>query len=287
MELKRVVMYNFAYFGGQRETVNLNGHFTAITDMNEFVFFKHGDYLGFTTYEPMFESRDLTDSEYRLANDYVRKHLERESYVSVATSDDVALFNTLKRYKYSEKTISANITYGDKVIDLFTKEVFVVNNDHNVSYINRNFNYKLVDRDLHPKENTILEFKEVLSKINPFNDWVICDLPKKGLDNYHGNYIIDNQTYKMNSHSKTDTYYITTPEGITYSKKSSISAPFYDCIDILTGFVHCEYVDGNPTYHTIKECQHNPGNHSIGVATRFKLFNDNKSYRYNTRITYL
>lgn len=287
MELKRVVIFNFAYFGGQRESVNLSGHFTAITDMDEFVFFKHGDYLGFTTYEPMFESRDLTDSEYRLANDYVREHLKSESFVSDATNEDIKLFNELKRYKYSDKTISANITYGDKVINLFTNEVFEINHDRDVNYINRNFNYKLVDRDLHPKENTLSEFKKVLSKVNPFDGWDVCELPKNGLSNYHGDYIIDNQKYKMNSHSKTDTYYITTPEGITYSKKSSISAPFYDCIDLLTGFVFMEYIDGTPHYHVVKECEHKPGKTDIYSPTRFKLFNDEKSYRYNTRMTYL
>jgi len=289
-ELLILPAFNLAFFGGWREKISIDGHYTLITDGNEFVFYKIGDYGGMTWIKECFESPVLSEGDYRYVNDFIR-HTSKSRFREVDEQKEIDLFNSLKKYKLADKNLSANINYGDNIIDLETDEKLLVDYDHNLRYLNQNFKYKILDRDLHPAKNTLQNLKDKLATINPFQKWTeIDELPKKNtLSNLKGKFIIDGETYLMDSCYKTDTYYITTPEGKNYSLRSGISAPYYDTIDLLSGHIFTEYVDGNPYNHCFKQVVNDLSETKWDnkIPMRFKHFNEAESYKYNTRLTYL
>lgn len=300
MKLKRESLYNFAFFGGQRDNCVFDGHYAFITDLKEFVFYKVADYGGFMWVRDNLQKVELSENQYRYVHDAVldaTKHMIGEDLLMQADSESEELWNTCIKYKLQGKRISANIHRGDTVINLLDNTTFKVDHYHDIDYINRDFHYKIVDREVHPPKATLNEFKLKLGECVLFSGWNVCELPNKGLNNFDGDLIINGNRFKLNSHfpdkAGADTYYITTPEKTTYFLKSSIRSPFCKMIDLLTGFVHMQYVDGCPVYHCIHEVINDLSNarslFSDGSKnpTRFKHFTEKESYYYNTRMTYL
>lgn len=271
-------IYNLGFFGGWREgNTGVDGHYEVITDGKEFCIKKIGDYGGLTWIKDCNEQAELTESGYRYVHDIVLKR------VKVKTDDfkPSELPVGLKRYKLHNKRISANIFRGDTIKDLRTGEVFVVSYDNDLECLNRDFNYKLLDRELHPEPVLRSEFIKVLEQVNPFEKWEVTDTIKKGKDYlYMFTMKVKGIEYKCSVNYKHNAYYIETA-GVTYSYYSPVSAPFYDTISLLKGNVYADYIEGKRIEYNVfsvetdKEFDHN------------ELFTEEKSYRYNTALTYL
>jgi hypothetical protein len=201
------------------------------------------------------------------------------------------MFNEGKRYKIHSGRISANIDYGDTVKDLATGEIFKVDGGHDVSYINRNFFYKLTDRELHPEPETLEALIQKNESTNAFADWDKLDtLPKKNKNQIFERYIVNGETYKIvKDYTGNGHYFIQTPTGEVYGKRSSISKPFYDAIDIIVGAVRSEYESstGRRYEHVYKDVEHVIDGSDCLIPTRFKKATEPKSYHYNNRLTYL
>lgn len=310
MKLLSKPLYNFYFFGTQREpdARRLNGHFAYITDGNEFVFYKLGDYGGFTWIrETKGADREfkLNDAEYRVVHDAIlreqygsHRNLELLYNLEVASNEVTNMWDMFKHYPLLDYRVSGNIQHGDEVINLLTNDVFTVDHTHDISYINRDFHYKLTKREVHPKPVTLKDFKAKLKSVNPFQDWTEVKSRRKDLNNFNGDYIINGEQWKLNSKytdKGLDTYYITTPKDVIWSMESNISAPFYDALVIITGEIYSEidYSDHRRYNYCIYECVNDVsrtkpfGDQLYQIPTRFRLFNEEASYRYNTRLTYL
>lgn len=288
--------YNVGFMGCQREQSTIDGHYYIVTDFKEFVIQKFGTYANFTSITHDVQSLVLTPGDIRFVNDYILKEMDKYD-VSNATDIADAMWDNVygdtrklienlwaneKHHPFVNKRISANIQWGDTVTNLEDGETFTVNSDHDLPYINRNHYYKLVDRDMHPKEMTKKEFLVKFAKVNPWSDFSNWEtdkpLPKKP---YHLKTLtIDGEVYACYIDYDKDIYYIVHNETV-YSYASNISRPFYDCVDKLTGFVFHKYVDGSPYHYCLKKVS------SSDVSDHFKVFNEPVSYRYNTRATYI
>jgi hypothetical protein len=76
--------------------------------------------------------------------------------------------------------------------------------------------------------------------------------------------------------------------GKVYMTSSSISAPFYDTVDVLIGLVYTDYVDGSRINYVIHDVESSLNKWTKTTPEYHILkFNDDVSYRYNTRNTYL
>ncbi len=292
-------LYNFGYMGVQRESqAKIDGHYTVVTDLKEFVIQKFGDYAGFQSITPDIQSlNDLNESSYRFVNDGIRTELARYSAKEATDIADpmwddiygetrvnmVSLWKSEKHYPYSPIRISANIHWGDNVIDLKTGETFKVNSDHDIPYINRNFRWKLIDRELHPKKMTLAEFKEVYAKAeNPLlSNWKTDKpLPKKKDQHHLQTLNIEGKIYEGCVDFDKNTYYIV-HENVVYSYHSHVSSPYYKVIDYLTGYVcNSEYINGCSYHRCIKPVV------SDIDTDRFELMTELESYDYNTRATH-
>lgn len=303
MKLKVESLYNFAFFGGQRDNCHFDGHYAYVTDLKEFVFYKVADYGGFMWVRKNLQTVELTENQYRYVHDAIFKntrYLIGEDLLMDVEPEFEKYFTEMKRYKLQSDFISANVHRGDTVVDISgkdDKEPFIVDHTHDLNYINRNHHYKILNRDVHPPMKTREEFIAKLNSIILFSDWTLCELPKKGLNNFQGHYIINGKVYKMDSFypdkGGADTYYITTPGGNTYSKRSSVSRPYYDQIDLLTGEVYCDYENGSPVHYCIHDVVHDLSSAKSLFAcgskhpTKYRHFTEKESYHYNTRLTYL
>lgn len=271
-------LYNFAFFGHWRENCeSLDGHFAYITDLQDFIFYKTADYGGLTWVRPKFSVPELSDSQYRYVHDEILENEHKE--VPDVLPDAVKLWETLKHYPLGDHRISANIGHGDRIVHLETGETVTVGGWHYLRGLNKNYHWKLMDRDLHPEPVKLSEFIEKLSTINPFEGWERIKRPKKAYHN--GDLIINGQTHILESDMDTDRYYITTPDKTTYSIRSNISAPFYHTIALLTGKVFVEYQDGCPFYYCIHDCEST----KTQFPTRYRKFTKPESYHYNSRMT--
>jgi hypothetical protein len=165
--------------------------------------------------------------------------------------------------------------------------VFKVDGTHDVAYINRNYQYKLVDRDLHPEPATLKELIAANEAKNPFERWVKLDkMPKLHKNESLDRFIIDGETYQAIRLDRS--CLIQTPNGDVYERYTSISSPYFEALDILTGKICTEYIDGTPHEHVYKDVKHE-GTRSYGTffPTHYKKVTAEKSYEYNTRLTHL
>lgn len=285
--LSVINLFNLGFMGGNREGVlKIDGQYKVLTDSNEFVLVKIGDYGNFTSFPKVENAKPetLTENEYRFVHDAI---LNTRSRSVEPESEDFELFDKGVKYKLNANRISANIDFGDKVMELDTKKVFVVDGFHDVKYINRNYNYKLVDRELHPEAETLENFIKINESKDPFKKWKKLDaMPKlKAKDTLLDWFIIDGKKYAVTQIN--DYYYMETPEGLVYELFSSISAPFHDTIDILVGRVKTVYVDGNPHEYVYKDAVHEGVRSYKFFPKRFVKMTDKQSYAYNTRLTHL
>jgi hypothetical protein len=288
-------LYNLGFFGGNREgAINVDGQYQVITDRNEFVILKVGGYGNFTSFPEVKNPKPetLTESDYRYVHDALLNQIEKIGDNNHASEADINTFNSAKRYKIHNHRISANIAFGDKIKDLRTSEVIVVNGNHDVKYLNRDFFWKLVDRDLHPEPVTLDQVIKATEAVNPFKDWIkLSEMPKKNKNCIVERYIINGETYTTTKdYTGNGIYYIQTPQGDIYEKKSSISAPFYDTIDILVGNIRSEYdsLSGHRYEHVYKDVVHEcVDNSDFFIPTRYKKATEPTSYYYNNRLTHL
>ena len=288
-KIKVFHIYNLGFFGGNREgKLNIDGQYKFITDFKEFAIVKFGGYGNLTSF-PEVEfttTQELTQPEYRFASDALFKAVRgSHGNFTDAEADEIELFVSGKRYPYNKKRVSANIQFGDAVLDIEKNETFKVSSMHDLRYINRNFNYKLVDRELHPEPATLAEVIEATNKKNPFERWTKLEAMPKLKNMLVDSYTINGQKY-VASHAGDD-YYMQTPQGDVYHLRSNISAPYYDTIDLLTGYVSCKYVDGNPVHKVFNTVVHEEvSGHSFFHPRRFELAKAKKAYEYNTRLTH-
>jgi len=288
---------NMGFMGSWRETnSNLDGNYRIITDGNEFGIIECNDYGGFT-FMGNTKSTELNEAGYRVFHDVIiNDNYFKGLIYSENNSELNDIWSKVKRYKLHKHNISKNIQYGDKVIDLLNGETFIVNSGYDRMYINRSFNYKLVDRpELHPEPMTKSEFLNILkeSEKNVFERyrWTESETPKKGngwLDMFWLK--INGVLYEFGadySHSSQVKYYMFV-NGKVYMTSSSISAPFYDTVDVLIGLVYTDYVDGSRINYVIHDVESSLNKWTKTTPEYHILkFNDDVSYRYNTRNTYL
>lgn len=299
--------YNLGFLGAWREgETGVNGHYTIVTDLKEFVIRKFGTYANFTSITPDNQEVLLKENGIRVVNDYLVKECGKyacEGATDIADEmwDNVygdtrismeSLWKTEKHYPYIPNRISANIQQGDKVKNLKDGEVFVCTYEHDMQYMNRNFMYMLVDRpSLHPLPMNINEFKKLYDKAeNPLSNWKsepVVLKPKDPNRNFKNVFLIDGKqctTYTV--YNKNTTTYVIDYEGVKYYKKSNISRPMYDAIEYLIGLVHNEYIDGSPHKYTFKDVQLIDA-HYDHESKLYHKFTETESYALNTRATYL
>jgi len=290
-QIRIVTIHNFSFMGVMRESdAKLDGHITFIYSDDEFCIKDNFDYGGLTWLGTTLDTPELNDADIRLVNDAILNHKIR--YSRIADKTEIEFFNDSKKYPLKNTHQSYNVKYGDTVTHLETDEIIQVDGGYDVGVINRNFFYKITNRNvIHPAKVTLETFKNKLSEIDPFKlgqfgGWVIAtEIPKKIMNSIAGWITVNGAKYRW--YHNNDDYYIVTPDGIIYYKQSSISAPFYDCLDIIMGLVHNEYrfVEGKRFYHCIHECTCSID--TMGLPQfRFKLFTENESYHYNNRLTH-
>jgi hypothetical protein len=296
MELFELKLYNTAFLGGWREgnVSGMDGHLLIISNKTSFVAIKFGDYGGLTWITDSWEElNNLKANEYRFLHDLVVDKRSRAE-----PSDKIDLFLRLRQHPLFNKHISANIMWGDTVLDLKDGETFTIDHTHDLKYINRNYFYKHVDPDrakLHPAPMTLDDFETLwLSKIKDYKmlwDWEEASRPHKFYQ-YTQLCVIHPAIDEMNIVGGTganDMFYIEI-NGKGYIKRSTISAPYHDALRMLIGYVYLEYKDGCPYYHCINKVESRPWKGMRDYqkeSDRFILMNEPASFYYNNRATEL
>lgn len=279
--------------GVMRESkANLDGHISFIYSETEFCIKDAFDYGGLTFIGNSVDTPILNAANVRLINDAI---LNYKRNINPASESDISLFNSSIKYPRTNTMQSFNVKYGDTVLNLDTNEQIQLDGRNDIAYINRNFFYKIVSRPVeHPEQVSLNEFKAALAKVDAFkvgqfSGWqIVTEIPKKvKKDGINGWLTVEGQKYEWYNNSKYSAYYIIAPNGIIYYKHSSISAPFYDCLDILMGLVHSEYDhdNGKRYEHSIFECECSTDSFNLPKFI-FKKFVEPTSYYYNNRLTH-
>lgn len=293
-KLVTISLHNLGFFGGRREGVlTIDGQYVVVTDHDKFVIYQFGGYGNLTSF-PKVENPEiakLTEADYRYVHDALLEQLGRTRYEGEPNEVEAGMFNSAEvKHQIHKHRISANIGYGDKVKDLRTGEVIVVNHNYDVQYINRNFNYKLVDRELHPEPMTLDDFIKINEAKNPFEGWDVVDAAPKNKNCIYATYTINGENFDVTKdYSGNGVYYIKTPAGVIYKKSSSISAPFHDAIDILVGQIKSEidYSDHRRYEYVYKDVTHKYHGSDVLLPNNYRKVTEAASYNYNTRATYL
>lgn len=291
--VKKLELFNLGFSGGQREgKLTIDGQYIALCNENEFVLLKVGGYRTLTHFPEVLNPVPaiLAENDYRYAHDII---LERLTKSHEASENEIKTFkNTQLRYQLAKQRISKNITNGDTVTNLLNNETFTTNYNNDIVYINRDFNYKLTNREVHPEPEILENFIKVNESTNPFTGWTLLnEMPKLLKTNcVIDRYIINNETFIVTSdYTGNGRYIIQTPHGKIYDKSSPVSSPLYAALDILTGSIRSEYdsKSGKRYEHVYKNVVHE-GERSYGfISNNYKLVTEPKSYNYNTRLTFL
>lgn len=295
--MSKITIYNAGFFGCWRETgSSISGHYQILYSKTEFAIEKINDYGGFTYLGGEIIVEDLDLPSYRQLHDILLSEIDLDD------ADENVDFGRLKTYPLKGSRISANIGYGDRVVDLRNNKDAVIDSNWDLELVNRNFFYKLVDRDLHPEPMSKIDFMKLHKEAfdTAFSSWVEEDFPKKASKNsdtawlrpgFKVEYPWGKVTYTVcvNARGNTWKYYIkvTDSSGVykSYSKKSAVSAPFYDLKEILIGELgrHPDY----STYQSISLYRVESELNDYGKPeTNTTLFEDEYSYVYNTRATH-
>ena len=313
------VIYNFMYFGMQREanSEQLNGHIGIIFDIekNLFYAYKDSDYAGLTSVNdnPNKTILTLNESEQRIVNDNIYKYLQNKFSPIDGTYDfhkkiEQLIENNPQGYKYHYGYVSNNIQFGDKVKDTETGEEFVVNNNHDIEYINKNQFYHVIGRSVgyNPTPVKFEAFKKAwkLKLINELR--TLCNT------NFAMNYetlpqlkfnqkLSTNElkafkilhTYKVNNKDVINTYYytkndnwhlVTINDKVVFFKHSSISAPIHDLVDLLIGNVYSEYNNGSRTEFNLLPVDSGHNMFDQEFKDKNAIFNKATSFKYNNRL---
>lgn len=272
-----MVLYNFMYFGPQREKDILSGHVKISIVGNECAVLGLTDYGGLTYLGNELALPTITESMKRQINDTILKYTESE------IKKDTEKIEGVEYFQLSEKRISANIGYGDKVINTRDNDIFIVNGNHDIKLVNQNQIFQLFDRrDLWSTPKTKKQFIERMQKANPFEDWKQVETvptKKQYKDIYKTkSYMLNGVTIECYWSCDANIYWICI-QNLVYQKRSSISAPFYDAIDILTFSIYYQ----NSIYD-VKLIEYGPYYPNGQKEYQFKLFSDEVSYEYNNSI---
>ena len=154
--LYKIDVYNAGFFGGWRcGDIGIDGHYTFITDLKEFVIYKFGTYCGLTSMIEVHERPILSENEIRFCNDLLLDEIRRamyneqspnlidisepmwETYYADDRIEMPEMWETLKHYPFVKHNISKNISYGDVVIDVERNETFRVTHIHDLRYMNK------------------------------------------------------------------------------------------------------------------------------------------------------
>jgi len=233
------------YFGPQRETDHLDGHVKIDLQKTEFAVLGLNDYGGFTYLGDEVPLPEITDSIYRQIHDEL---------LGLDVEDE----NKLEGYRYfprKDTRISANIGFGDDVTNTETGDRFIVDNNHDLRYINRNqFYYPTHRPGFRPKPISRSKYIELTSQINPLIEWKPCENPN--VKKWHR--ILSFKTLDKHvtaySDKKKDIYYLDV-NGAFYQKRSNISAPFWDTIRDLRNEVYNHYDDGKRFTYVLYEIE--------------------------------
>lgn len=274
--MKIFYLWNLGFFGGWREgRLSVDGQIRIYMDGCKFQVEKIGGYEGLTWYPEMSVFPELADNNYRYIHDTIKNTLRggraNIQDVNVPFRADVPV------YTLQDAFISRNIQVGDTVEDLFTDEKRLVEYGDDLKYYNSHKNFKIISREVeHPAKMSRSEFLEKLKAKNPFDEWKQVEKMPKNIDRLFtlraDSAIFDCRVLYTNG---ADTYFVKSGDKI-YSKCSSISAPFYDAVDLLSGLVFVEYSNGNRIEHCIYDVKRD--------GDRFyhsKIFNEEGSYHYN------
>lgn len=283
-------IYNFGFMGSGREGEfgggEIDGHVTLVFDETHFMVAKLLDYGGLTWVGGEKKFGALNPSDIRRINDVLLD--VKPSKFHEAEPDMVKLFKSGIKYERTNKSISANIDYGDEVINTETGEKFVVNGNHDIRTINRNQFYHLVDRpELAPKKLTKNEFISLLNGVDIWKGWKPTEQKENSKKLFHRGSLTVNSgaEYRFYYNSDSNRYYVYY-NNIALELFTHISAPFYDTIDKLIGLVHCKYDNGNPVYYHLfdvvsepsKSCSFSDDYH---IYKRLTKFDEAESYHYN------
>lgn len=267
-------IYNFNYFGSQRESTQVSGHLTVHISGKEFAIVKLNDYSGLNCVGNEIYIK-IDDSVIRQVHDaiirkYGRCTIDLNEYTNESKKEG------LLYYPIHEHRISANISYGDNVIDIRTNESFKVDHTHNVKYINRNMFFKLVDRpQFHPEPASKKDVLSVFEGINVFSDWSIVDTIPKG-STLMNHCIVNGTECKVYS---GDMYNYIVFDNIIYSKRSIVYATSLEVVDILTKKIYCKYKDGCPYDYVLSDVK------SLYKSYRPIQMDVDTSYHYNNVLT--
>lgn len=288
-----ITLYNLGFFGGNREGVlEVDGQYKVVTDAKEFIILKVGGYGNMVQFPEVANPtpETLSAPSYRYVHDALLNQLKSKTYHGVPTETDLKHFAEGTRYAIHKNWIGGNIHVGDKVVDLRTNETIVAGWGHDLQYLNRNFNWKLVDRDLHPEPTTLEELIRANEAVNPFEGWVKLDTLPTSKKFLVERYIINGQTYTtVKDYSGNGRYVIQTPKGEVFEKKSSISAPFYNAVDILVGKIKSDHDGhlGKRFEYVYKDVVHEADYTEFFHPNNYVKVTEESSYDYNTRMTYL
>ena len=156
-------LHNVGFFGGWRcGAITIDGHYSYVTDLKEFVFWKFGTYANLTSITEDYQEPVLSEIEIHYANDVILEQIRRDMYNKTNPNlTDIAdklwdgiygdtriemkkQWKNLKHYPFSKSNVSLNIHSGDWVRNSQTGEEFMVNYQHNVEYINKCEDYVLI-----------------------------------------------------------------------------------------------------------------------------------------------
>lgn len=252
-------IYNFNFMGCMRETNNFSGHIELDILPDSFAVLGAKGYGGFTYLGGNIDV-PVDESLIRQVNDSILD----------IQGEGVPLggFTYYPRTNYRQ---SANIGYGDNVVDVRTGEEFQVTGWHDLSTINRNQFYHLKDRGFRPIPVSRSAFIALVNALDPFSGWT--EYPDKV--KAHRLFSLGEWTFYNESEGNR---YFAVLKDKARSLRSNISAPFWDTIAILRGEVYSTYEDGSRIVYLLEEVE------TDEEYFHQRVFTEEVSYHYNNRL---
>lgn len=157
--------YNVGFFGGWRcGDIFIDGHYSFVTDLNQFVVWKFGTYESLTTIKKVREFPKLTEIEIGYCNDVllegIRKamsnslhpnltFIEEPLWDTVYGQDRVKMkrmWGHLVKYPFKKHNCSLNIHQGDTVKNKETGKIIKVSYMYDLRALNKDDLWELTDR---------------------------------------------------------------------------------------------------------------------------------------------
>lgn len=156
-------LYNLGFLGGWRcGDVTIDGHYSFVTDLKEFVVWKFGTYGNLISITDDYQEPILTEIEIHMVNDAILSQIRRDMSNSISPNlTDIAdpIWDTiygdvriemheqwgkLKHYPFSKSNVSLNVTRGDTVKDVETGEEILISYIHDIKSVNQYEKWVLV-----------------------------------------------------------------------------------------------------------------------------------------------